>query len=209
MDKKLLILKIFLKHIKRYHMYTKFRCSINQGAMGEDLYHTILRNNNAYRYTNMRNSISRMHSPFIFCKNLTEILKKKNKNVGEAKIEDTTSGQTQIMNIVNLLIHSCIEYAITSGDMRILEKIGNDVFNDVCKSLFGEDFTDKTAKMDGNGQMPNVLTMDALKNMIGGDISKRDLSQFLKTLQNSVYGNYGMYYMDYPNLSETYITNNH
>ena len=93
--------------------------------------------------------------------------------------------------------------------MRILEKIGNDVFNDVCKSLFGEDFTDKTAKMDGNGQMPNVLTMDALKNMIGGDISKRDLSQFLKTLQNSFYGNYGMYYMDYPNLSETYITNNH
>jgi len=213
MDKKLLILKIFLKHIKRYHMYAKFRCSINQGASGKDLYHIILRNKNSYLYNNMRNCVSHTHSPFTLCKNFMEILGEIDRSVGGAKIEDTTNGQTQIMNIINLLIHSCIEYAVTSN-IGILEKIGNDVFNDVCKSLFGEDFTDKTAKIDGNGQMSNVFTMEDLKNMIGGDaIKESDLRLFLKTFENSFYGNYHgnyrNYYMDYPSLDETYITNNY
>ena len=52
--------------------------------------------------------------------------------------------QKRITQLINTLIHCCVEKAIT--DFRQLEDIGRETFNMVCRKIFGNNFVDETEK---------------------------------------------------------------
>ena len=68
-----------------------------------------------------------------------------------------------IMNLVNVLIHNCIEHALVNN-MMLIEKIGSAIFEEVGKKLCGEDFKDLT----NEGLDPKqVELMERLRNRAG------------------------------------------
>ena len=145
-DIELLILRIFLKHIKKYHLYHIFRCSVGIPNSHRDLFHIIA----SRVWRNYKHAVGKlgMLSPYYAnSRSLDEFLMAmRNNSGGKLKIENDGNCQMVVMNIVNGLLHSCIEYAI-SDNFGVLEKVGEEVFNEVCQTLFGEEFVDKTTEM--------------------------------------------------------------
>ena len=145
-DIELLILRIFLKHIKKYHLYHIFRCSVGIPNSHRDLFHIIA----SRVWRNYRHAVGRlgMVSPYYAnSRSLDEFLMTmRNNSGGKLKIENNGNCQMIVMNIVNGLLHSCIEYAI-GDNFGVLEKVGEGVFNEVCQNLFGDEFVDKTTEM--------------------------------------------------------------
>ena len=138
-----LIFKTFLKHVKMAHMYPKFRGSVNMMDREKDLFY-VLRKSFDKKYYDDLQRLGNMHSTYMGCKNVENLLETmRHSNGGTLNVEYTAECQMKVMNTVNGLIHSCLEYAI-HDDFKILEKIGGDVFNEVCTLLFGEGFVDKT-----------------------------------------------------------------
>lgn len=141
----LLILRIFLKHVKMHHLYHRFRCSVGVSNRHKDLFHII-----ASRVLTNYNAICKlgeMGSYYMNAKSLDEIaMTIRGMNGNKLKIENDGNGQMMVMNIVNGLIHSCIEYAI-GNDFTVLEEIGEGAFTEICQNLFGDGFVDKTAEL--------------------------------------------------------------
>ena len=141
----LMILRTFLKHVKEYHLYHRFRCSVGLKNRRKDLFHII-----ASRTLTNYNAICKlgeMGSYYMNAESLEDILETmRSTHGGKLNIENNSNCQMSLMNIVNGLVHSCIEYSITN-DFHILEKIGEATFNEVCKNLFGDKFEDKTKEM--------------------------------------------------------------
>ena len=142
-ETELLILRIFLKHVKLNHMYHIFRCSVGIQHRHKDLFHTI-----ASRVLRNYNSISKLGSIGSYymnansLKDLMDMMR--GMYGGDVKnIDDSGKGQLALMNVVNGLIHSCIEYAV-KDNFGILEKIGEGAFTEICEKLFGDKFEDKT-----------------------------------------------------------------
>jgi hypothetical protein len=69
-----------------------------------------------------------------------------------------------IMRNVNELVHNYIERTIRKEEMKVLEILGGEVFNEVCTSLFGEGFEDKTVEMADK----RFMKIKSLKEMLSG-----------------------------------------
>ena len=149
----LMILRTFLKHVKEHHLYHRFRCSVGLRNRRKDLFHVI-----ASRALTNYNAICKlgdMGSYYMNADSLEDILAAMRRtHGGKLNIENNSNCQMSLMNIVNGLVHSCIEYSITN-DFHILEKIGEATFNEVCRNLFGDKFEDKTKE----GMNPKQLEM--------------------------------------------------
>ena len=52
--------------------------------------------------------------------------------------------QSRITQLINTLIHCCVEKTIT--DFRQIEDIGRETFDMVCRKVFGDNFIDETEK---------------------------------------------------------------
>jgi hypothetical protein len=52
--------------------------------------------------------------------------------------------QSRITQLINTLIHCCVEKTIT--DFRQIEDIGRETFDMVCRKIFGNNFVDETEK---------------------------------------------------------------
>ena len=140
-----LIFRIFLKHVKLNNMYYIFRLSVNCSSLPQDIIHTVASKGNT-TYCNMMGRLSSVGSPYINARNLLDIYHIMGNGM-DMKVKNTPEYQMTIMNVVNGLVHSCLEYGIIDGNYQILGKIGEDVFTEVCKKIFGDDFTDKTSEM--------------------------------------------------------------
>ena len=144
----LLIFKIFLKHVKKANMYPIVRGSLNIAGHNKDLFYAI-RKSVDRNYVNSLGRLSDINSMFMNCQDINSLLDTmRYSNGGKFNIECTAECQMKLMNDVNALVHSCIEYSV-HDNFEILEKIGGDVFNEVCTVLFGEGFEDKTSEMMG------------------------------------------------------------
>lgn len=144
-DVELLILRIFLKHVKKHHLYHIFRCSVGIPNRHRDIFHTIasrvMRN-----YNNSLSNLGMVSPYYANTRSLEEFLATmRSTSGGKLRIENDGNCQMTVMNIVNGLIHSCIEYAI-GNNFAVLEKIGEGVFTEVCQNLFGDEFVDKTTE---------------------------------------------------------------
>ena len=158
-----LIFKTFLKHVKMAHMYPKFRGSVNMMNREKDLFY-VLRKSFDKKYYDDLQRLGNMHSTYMGCRDVNNLLETmRHSNGGTLNVEYTAECQMKVMNTVNGLIHSCLEYAI-HDDFKILEKIGGDVFNEVCTLLFGEGFVDKTNEIINPNNDKQISEM--LKKMI-------------------------------------------
>ena len=144
----LLIFKIFLKHVKLANMYPTVRGSLNIANRNRDLFYAI-RQSVDRNYVNTLGRLVSIKPLFINCQDVNSLLDTmRYSNGGKFNIECTAECQMKLMNNVNALVHSCLEYSI-HDNFGMLEKIGGDVFNEVCTVLFGEGFEDKTSEMMG------------------------------------------------------------
>lgn len=154
-----LVFRLFLKCVKKHGLYNQFRCSVNVNTQDtqNDLFHKINYRSNG----NYRNSLSRLGSigsPFMGCRNHKEFLAVlNNSNGGRLMVENTSECQMKLMNMVNFIIHSCIEYSVYDH-FEILENLGEETYNEVCKALFGKEFVDKTSELMTKEQ-ENMLRM--------------------------------------------------
>lgn len=141
-DVEVLVFRIFLKHVKIHHLYPQFRCSVNISDRHRDLFHTV-----AFRvlpsYSELVGRLQYSGSAFSHARSLDELLSLMRTSMGVGKIDNNGKGQMKLMNLINSLIHSCIEYSIRQ-DFQILEALGEGIFNEVCHELFGDSFVDKT-----------------------------------------------------------------
>ena len=188
-----LIFKTFLKHVKMAHMYPKFRGSVNMMDREKDLFY-VLRKSFDKKYYDDLQRLGNMHSTYMGCKNVENLLETmRHSNGGTLNVEYTAECQMKVMNTVNGLIHSCLEYAI-HDDFKILEKIGGDVFNEVCTLLFGEGFVDKTNEImnpDNNAEIAEMMKKMMPPEMLRGrGDPKKDKAfmEWLKMMKSRVVG---------------------
>lgn len=188
-----LIFKTFLKHVKMANMYPQFRGSVHLMKWGGDLFYAI-RNSLDRKYRDELNRLNSIHPIYIGCQDVDNLLETmRHSNGGKLNVEYTAECQMKLMNTINGLIHSCLEYAI-HDDFKILEKIGGDVFNEVCTLLFGEGFVDKTNEIINPNNDKQISEM--LKKMIPpemlrgrGDASRDKLfMEWMKMMKSSVVG---------------------
>lgn len=165
-----LIFKTFLKHVKMAHMYPKFRGSVNMMGREKDLFYALRKSFDKKYYDDLQR-LGNMHSTYMGCKNVENLLETmRHSNGGTLNVEYTAECQMKVMNTVNGLIHSCLEYAI-HGDFKILENIGNGVFNEVCTLLFGEGFVDKTDELmnpENNKEIAKMIKKGIPPEMLRG-----------------------------------------
>ena len=161
----LLIFKIFLKHVKLANMYPTVRGSLNIANRNRDLFYAI-RQNVDKNYVNTLGRLASIKPLFINCQDINSLLDTmRYSNGGKFNIECTAECQMKLMNNVNALVHSCLEYSI-HDNFGMLEKIGGDVFNEVCTKLFGEGFEDKTSEMMG-GKEGMMLPPPEMRERMG------------------------------------------
>ena len=150
-----LVFQTFLKHIKERKLYIYFRMAINYNNVNRDIFQSFIRHSNSHFFTDCCGKLSQSEHAYINASSLLDILQimqsQKGKN-GNVAIENTREFQMVIMNLVNSLLHNCIEYAVRDN-MKILEEIGSQIFEECCKKLLGDSFEDLTQKMiDENGK---------------------------------------------------------
>ena len=144
-DVELLILRIFLKHVKKHHLYHIFRCSVGIPNRHRDIFHTIA-SRVMRSYNNSLSNLGMVSPYYANTRSLEEFLATmRSTSGGKLRIENDGNCQMTVMNIVNGLVHSCIEYAV-GNNFDVLEKIGEGVFTEVCQNLFGNEFVDKTTE---------------------------------------------------------------
>ena len=141
-----LVLKVFLKHIKTNNLYVAFRLSVNHdNGRIKDIFHNFCSKAAFDFYHVSVDKVRRNGSPFMNVCSFDGMAAMMRECNGGKKLTVTNDGKFQIaiMQMVNNLLHSCVEYAVTK-DIRLLEKIGSAIFEEVCKKLFGDAFVDKT-----------------------------------------------------------------
>jgi hypothetical protein len=141
-----LVLKVFLKHIKANNLYVAFRLSVNHDdGRIKDIFHNFCSKAAFDFYHVSVDKVRRNGSPFMHVRSFDDMTAMMRECNGGKKLTVTNDGKFQIaiMQMVNNLLHSCVEYAVTK-DIRLLEKIGSAIFEEVCKKLFGDAFVDKT-----------------------------------------------------------------
>ena len=150
-----LVFQTFLKYIKERKLYIYFRMAINYNNVNRDIFQSFIRHYNSHFFTDCCGKLSQSEHASTNASSLLDILQimqsQKGKN-GNIAIENTREFQMVIMNLVNSLLHNCIEYAVRDN-MKVLEEIGSQIFEECCTKLLGDSFEDLTQKMiDKNGK---------------------------------------------------------
>lgn len=176
-----LVFRVFVKHVKANNLYIPFRWSINFVNEDKDFVHVLSRILCPNRYYRSKDRISQIGAAFTATNSITDILKLMNYGKTMTKIENTAKFQVVIMNMVNTLIHNCIEHAI-ENDIHILEKIGSAVFEEVGKTLFGEDFKDLTEEGIDPRQRDFMQKMQEMNNELRG-FPRESYEEFIKVMR--------------------------
>ena len=181
-----MIFRTFMKHVKDNNLYTAFRWSVNHDNRDRDLIHVLSSNlcNTAYRHS--LNRIGHIGCAFVSAKSIKDILNILHMHRRGQKVENSKEFQMMLMNMVNILIHSCIEHAV-SHNMQVLEKIGNTVFKEVGIALFGDDFKDMTEDMIDPRQREFI---EAMQNFNGNrdGLPREAVEEFMRRMQRNRLG---------------------
>ena len=195
------IFRIFLKHIKLKNLYVEFRWSLNYNGRNADIYHAISRLFSR-KYFDSVHKISSLGNGFVDCSSINDICKAIKSANGNKIVKkgNTNDFQMYIMNVVNMLLHNCIEHAFIN-DIHKIEKLGSEIFEDCCRTLIGDSFEDLTVKrpeLSLLGELPNELrgrrinleAMRQLKSWMDehqGDLYNSNFINNIYTLNDLVY----------------------
>lgn len=139
-----LVFRVFMKHVKANNLYIAFRWSVNRENPSKDMIHNLSNVLCRRSYNYSRDMMCRIGgTAFANSRSITDILNIMHAESGKCKGGNARENQIRIMNMVNMLIHNCIEHALTNN-MQLIEKIGSAIFEEVGKKIFGEDFKDLT-----------------------------------------------------------------
>jgi hypothetical protein len=96
------------------------------------------------------------------------------------EVKNTKEFQMTIMHLVNSLLHNCIEYGVRDN-MKILEEVGAQIFEDSCKELLGESFEDLTQE-----DMPKLDARDFMKTIkMNPESLKKFIERFAQHYENN------------------------
>ena len=173
-----LVFQTFLKHIKEKKLYIYFRMAINYNNANRDIFQSFLRHSSSHFFNDCCRKLSQSEHAYSNASSLLDVLKimqsHKGRN-GNTAIENTKEFQMVIMNLVNSLLHNCIEYAVRDN-MKILEEIGSQIFEECCKKLLGDSFEDLTQVIvDKNGKPIDADFLYKDKNQV------KAMIEYLKT----------------------------
>jgi hypothetical protein len=139
------VLKNLSRVLKNRKLFASFRCTIG----------ICQQSNMSFAYRLAKNAMARSfnanyeNNPFKQCKSLKDLLDVVNNSVrNPLDITDDASVQRRVIDTLNLLMHVLLERVV--GDIRLIENIGEEVFNMTCEELFGNDFKDLTVPPDVN-----------------------------------------------------------
>lgn len=138
-----LVFRVFIKHIKDNNLYIAFRWSVNIDNYNRDIIHALSSKLCGDKHYHSRQIIAKIGCAFGTCRSVDDIIRMMHAERGMQKVENNAQFQLAIMNMVNMLIHNCVEYALVKN-MQLIEKIGSSIFEEVGKKLFGNDFKDMT-----------------------------------------------------------------
>lgn len=142
-----LVLRVFLKHVKSRKLYVAFRLSVNHTNCMRDIFHVVSLKMIPNSYIDGSEKLNRVGSSFTSADSYSTLLHMMRDCCGGHKLNVTNDGKFQIaiMQMVNSLIHNCIEYKVlANGNLQCLEELGGSIFKEVCHKLFGDSFEDKT-----------------------------------------------------------------
>lgn len=161
--------------LKNHKIYYKFRCSVGYGknALKRDMTTALycsLGSMHRYVQTARRNG----ESPFIRTSTKDDVIKVLCSCIDNGKLEDGDYSdakiQERVTQLVNILIHYCVERLIE--DFSVVENIGRETFNMVCKKIFGDDFVDETEK-----DIPNhIKEMMKLQQLLKSGMGIKDIA---------------------------------
>lgn len=179
-----LVLKTFLKHVKANNLYVAFRWAVHHEHKNRDLIHALSARMCYDRYNESMNRIAHMGCSFTHSNSMDSILRSMREMHGGTKLNVANDSKFQIviMQMVNNLIHSCVEHAI-SHDMKRLEKLGSTIFEEVCKTLLGDSFKDVTEEAMDPRQRELAEKMAAMGGMLDPSHLDRD---FLRLMQEQL-----------------------
>ena len=112
----------------------------------------------------------RLGGAFINASSIGDMVKlmRKNASYGKLKIENTCECQMTIMNIVNQLIHSCVEGAYVNCPKKI-EEFGSSLYEECCRTLIGDKYEDLTAKINKEEEEKFFKNLKSLYGMPYGE----------------------------------------
>ena len=183
-----LVFKVFLKHVKSNNLYIPFRWSVNINGKDKDIIHVLSSNLCHGTYHNSKDRIARIGCAFSMSRSISDIISTLRLENRYVKIENTSKFQIALMNMVNMLIHNCIEHAVHEN-IKLLEKIGSDVFEEVGKKLFGEDFKDITEEALDPSQREFMNKMQIMRSLP----SREEMARYLRLMHEKMRqeGNFG------------------
>ena len=149
-DLQILVFKYLCRVLKNRKIYHRFRCFIGNG---ESII-SITRRPCIY-YSSFRCmkpiigvALSQAsENPFFHATTIDSVIAVFEAMLGKYDtIDEWDDGKVQqrITQLINTLIHCCVEKTIT--DFRQIEDIGRETFDMVCRKIFGNNFIDETEK---------------------------------------------------------------
>ena len=162
------ILRIFLKHVKAKKLYLAFRLAVNNNGR-KDLFHVLSVTLNPKGHYAKMDRLKHYDSVFLRVSSLEEMIVQINAMLNGKRIvvDNNPNFQMMIMNIVNTLIHSCIEYYV-GNNIGILEELGSSIFEETCRTLLGDSFQDVTEEAIDPRQREFLNKMDEYVRTHGG-----------------------------------------
>ena len=146
-----MVFRCLCRVLKNRKIYHRFRCFVgvcNKTIYSHDLstsIYAILKCMQPYIMDAQQGD-----NPFCNAANREDIFKILKQLIGEdnaiAKdgIKDMGKVQMRITQILNTLLHSCVERTV--NNFLEIESIGQETFEMVCKEIYGDDFVDETEK---------------------------------------------------------------
>ena len=192
------ILKIFIRHLKMNGLYVYFRWAVNYPNYKIDYFHAIPKKASIESYDKYCENVMRLGGAFINASSIDDMVKlmRKNASYGKLKIENTCECQMTIMNIVNQLIHSCIEGAYANCPKKI-EEFGSSLYEECCRTLIGDKYEDLTAKINKEEEEKFFKNLKSLYGMPYGEGFLKNAAPFNKIsydeineMLNKHYGTY-------------------
>lgn len=129
-------------------------------------------------------------SPFLRCDNvnkLLEILRHETTSMEHmisksSPLSDIGKEQSHIANVVNCLLHHLVE----GGNVGIdeLQKMGEEIFNNTCRLIYGEGFKDET--LDNPYIPTEEMLTDYLTSMGARDVSREMVLDILEKIQKNM-----------------------
>lgn len=151
-----MVFRCLCRVLKNKKIYHRFRCFVGHGIARKSFGH----NGGTFNIvTKIYDSMSSMQcyimaaatsdNPFFKTSCKSELFNTLQGMLGADIITEENNGdankvQTRVMQLLNTLLHCCVEKAV--GEMSEVENIGRETFEMICKEIYGDDFVDETEK---------------------------------------------------------------